>query len=182
MERRTVLKLLAAGVLAERLEAAEHHLAAIAQTPAAYKLQFFPAAQNELLDRLTEVIIPADDRSPGAHEAKVSLFIDVMVAASRKDVQQQWAAGLKTVEAESQQRFARPFLKLNADEQDQVLQAMAAHEDKPTNDLERFFVLLKAMTINGYYTSSVGIHRDVQYQGNTALPEYPGCTHSEHRT
>jgi hypothetical protein len=59
---------------------------------------------------------------------------------------------------------------------------MAAHEDKPTNDAERFFVLLKSMTISGYYTSSVGIHREVQYKGNTALPEYPGCTHPEHRT
>jgi len=172
----------AAGVLAERLESAEHHLAAIAQTPAAYKLQFFPAVQNELLDRLAELIIPADERSPGAHDAKVSLFIDVMVAASRKDIQQQWTAGLKAVEAESQKRFTRPFLKLNAGDQDQILQTMAAHEDKPTNNLERFFVLLKSMTINGYYTSSVGLHRDVQYKGNTALAEYPGCTHSEHRT
>jgi hypothetical protein len=182
MERRTVLKLLAAGVIAERLEAAQHHLAAIAQAPASYKLQFFSSAQNDLLDRLTEMILPADEQSPGAHEARVSYFIDVMAAASRKDVQQGWTGGLRAVEAESQRRFSRSFLKLSAGEQDQVMQAMAARENNPSTELEKFFVQLKSMTIDGYYTSSVGIHKELQYKGNTALTGYPGCTHPEHVT
>jgi gluconate 2-dehydrogenase gamma chain len=182
MDRRTVLKLLAAGVLAERLESAQHHLVTIAQTPAAYKLQFFSRTQNELLERLTEMLIPADEHSPGAREAKVSLFLDLMVANSRRDIQQRWSSGLRAVDAAAQSRFARPFLRLNAAEQDQVVQLMADHEGSPTNELERFFAVLKSMTIDGYYTSRTGIHEDLQYKGNTALPDYPGCTHPEHRT
>jgi len=42
-------------------------------------------------------------------------------------------------------------------------------------------VQLKLMTINGYYTSATGIHKDLQYKGNTALPDYYGCTHPEHK-
>ena len=40
-----------------------------------------------MLDQLTEMIIPADDHSPGAREAKVGLFIDLIVAHSGEDVQ-----------------------------------------------------------------------------------------------
>ncbi|MBI3695164.1 MAG: gluconate 2-dehydrogenase subunit 3 family protein [Acidobacteria bacterium] len=181
MERRTALKLIAAGVIAERLEGAHQHLVQIAQAPAAYKLQFFSQAQNELLDKLSDLIIPADDHSPGAHEAKVSLFTDLMVANSQKDAQQQWGSGLKAVEAEAQRRFQKPFLKLSAAEQDQIMAAMAANEGKPSTELERFFARLKSMTIDGYYTSEIGIHKDLQYKGNTALAEFPGCTHPEHQ-
>ena len=181
MERRTALKLIAAGVVAEKLEAAQHHLVQIAQAPAAYRLQFFTPEQNELLDRLSEMIIPADERSPGAHEAKVSYFIDLMVANSRKDAQQQWVAGLKAVEAEAQKRFQKPFLKCSSEEQDRIMATMAAHEEKPGTDLERFFTRLKSMTIDGYYTSAIGIHKELQYKGNTAVAEFPGCTHPEHQ-
>ena len=181
MERRTALKLIAAGVIAERLDAAQHHLVQIAQAPAAYKLQFFTPAQNDLLDRLSDMIIPTDSHSPGAHEAKVSLFIDLMIANSKKDAQDQWTSGLKTVEADAQKRFSKPFLKLTPEQQDQIMAAMAANEAKPSSELEHFFVRLKSMTIDGYYTSSIGIHKDLQYKGNTALAEFPGCTHPEHQ-
>ena len=181
MERRTVLKLIAAGVIAERLEGAHHHLVTIVQAPAAYKLQFFSPAQNDLLDRLSDLIIPTDDHSPGAHAAKVSYFIDLMVANSTKDVQEQWGAGLKAVESEAQSRFQKPFLECSPEQQDYIMAAMAVHEDQPTNDLERFFARLKLMSIDGYYTSAIGIHKDLQYKGNTALAEFPGCTHPEHQ-
>ncbi|HZS51723.1 MAG TPA: gluconate 2-dehydrogenase subunit 3 family protein [Bryobacterales bacterium] len=181
IDRRAALKLIAAGVLAERLAEAQHHLETIARAPGAYKLQFFTPAQNALLDQLSELIIPADGRSPGAREAKVSLFIDLMVANSRKDVQQQWISGLQAVESEAKNRFRNRFLDCNAGQQDQILRAMAANENKPANDLERFFAALKLMTINGYYTSPVGIHKDLQYIGNTAQVDFPGCAAPEQR-
>jgi hypothetical protein len=180
MERRTALKLIAAGVIAEQLDGAHQHLVQIAQAPAAYKLQFFSPEQNALLDRLTDIIIPADDRSPGASAAKVSLFIDLMAANSRKDAQQQWLAGLKAVEEEASRRFGKPFLRCSAQQQDQLMTTMAANEGKPSTELERFFARLKSMTIDGYYTSEIGIHRELRYKGNTALAEFPGCTHPEH--
>jgi hypothetical protein len=42
-------------------------------------------------------------------------------------------------------------------------------------------VVLKQMTVNGYYTSSIGIHKDMEYVGNTYLAAYPECTHPEHQ-
>ena len=38
----------------------------------------------------------------------------------------------------------------------------------------------KDATIRGYYTSEIGIHRELTYQGNKFLREFVGCTHPEH--
>jgi hypothetical protein len=53
MERRLMLKLVAAGVLAPRVNAGPQHLVSIAPQ-AAYTLEFFSTAQNEMLDRLSD--------------------------------------------------------------------------------------------------------------------------------
>ncbi len=57
---------------------------------------------------------------------------------------------------------------------------MAANEGQPITELELFFRRLKEMTINGYYTSHIGIHQDLHYKGNTPQSEFIGCTHPDH--
>ena len=192
MERRTALKVIAGSAIATQFEAAQHHLANVAGDSAPYTLQFFSSAQADLLDRLTDLIIPTDDHSPGAHDAKVSLFIDLMVFYNKPEVQNQWVAGLKAVDSEAQTRFEKPFLKCDAQQQDEILAHMASNEaslisetkvpiSKPGTELDRFFVELKSLTIEGYYTSAIGIHKDLQYQGNAVLTEFIGCRHPEHQ-
>jgi hypothetical protein len=39
----------------------------------------------------------------------------------------------------------------------------------------RFFKELKRITVEGYYTSKIGIHDELQYKGNRILKEYVGC-------
>ncbi|MGH9378418.1 MAG: gluconate 2-dehydrogenase subunit 3 family protein [Terriglobia bacterium] len=169
MERRTALKIVALGALAPKIDAMGagicHMGKGAAWSANDYKRRFFTGEENELLDRLTEMIIPADGHSPGAHAAQVSLFADLMVATSGKAVQARWRAGLKLMQEEA----AKSSLA-------EALGASAAHEGHPTTDLERFFSSLKEMTVNGYYTSAVGIHQDLQYQGNTYVSAFPGCT------
>ncbi len=169
MERRTALKIIALGAMTSRLAAlgAEPRCAmpeGTAWTPADYKLQFFTPAQNELVDQLAEMIIPADAHSPGAHAAQVSLFADLMVATSEDAVKAQWQEGLRLF----QEAAAKSSLA-------EALALAAAHEEHPTTDLERFFTTLKAITASGYYTSEIGIHKDLEYIGNTYLDSFPGC-------
>ena len=180
MKRRVALKLITAGVLAEHLQTAHSQLVAIAQTPAAYQLQFFSPERNELLDRLTDMMIPTDDQSPGASAANVSLFIDLIVFHSGRVVQRAWTDGLQAVENDANKHFHKPFLECSSSQQDRVMAAMAANEGQPITELESFFRRLKEMTINGYYTSHIGIHQDLHYKGNTPRPEYIGCTHPDH--
>jgi len=46
-----------------------------------YRLQFFSEEENHFLDQLMEMIIPAEEHSPGASAAQVSLFADRMVSS-----------------------------------------------------------------------------------------------------
>jgi hypothetical protein len=183
VQRRSAIKLISAGVIADRTELLKGQLFQIASSPASYKLQFFSPDENELLATLTEIVMPADSHSGGAREANVSLFIDLMVANSDREVKDQWKRGLAAFDAEAQRRFNMPFLKIDTSKQTEVMRFAARNETSsgPTNELDLFFRTLKLMTLNGYYTSATGIHRDLQYKGNTALPNYYGCTHPEHQ-
>ena len=135
-----------------------------------YKLQFFSEDESRLLDQLMEMIIPADSHSPGAHAAKTNLFADLMVATSDDAVKKQWRDGIRLIREEA----ARSSLA-------EALRKAAGNEGNPQTDLEQFFALLKEMTVNGYYTSAIGIHQDLEYLGNTYLAAFPECTHPEHQ-
>ena len=175
MNRRTVLKLVAAGVLPS-----SDGLIQLASAQDAYSPEFFSRPQFRLVDDLTEVILPADYRSPGARAAKVGRYIDVTVADGGRRVQQSWRAGLQAVAQRTKERFNKDFADCSAEQQDAIVAEMAQNEGDPRTELERFFAIVKRTTVDGYYTSKTGIHEDLQYKGNTALGEFRGCTHSEH--
>jgi hypothetical protein len=176
MERRAVLKIVAFTALSQKLNAlpcaAMGHMEAAPAAPAAtaYTLQFFSEEESGVLDQLMEMIIPADEHSPGAHVAQTNLFADLMVATSNQAVKKQWQDGIRLMREEA-----------NRSSLSEALQRAAANEENPTSDLERFFVLLKQMTVNGYYTSATGIHQDMEYVGNAYLGAFPACTHPEHQ-
>ncbi len=169
MKRRKALQMVALAALAPKLDALSAEACPpgtdAVWTPGDYQLRFFGPEENKLVDQLTEMIIPADHHSPGAHAAQVSLFADLMVATSNAAVQRRWREGLKLM----QEQAAQSSLA-------EALAESALHEGRPTTELERFFAVLKQMTVNGYYTSAIGIHQDLQYQGNTYLSAFPGCT------
>src|SRR5262249_58207652 len=102
----------------------------LAQPSSSYKPRFFSPEQIELLAQLTETIIPADVHSPGAREANVNLFIDLMVSHRARDVQEQWTSGLKLRDTEAEKRSGKPFLKCRAAEQDRIMAAMAARSEE----------------------------------------------------
>ena len=172
MERRAVLKIVAFTALSQKLKAlpcAMGHMGAAPAAPA-YTLQFFSEEDSRLLDQVMEMIIPADEHSPGAHVAQTNLFADLMVATSDGAVKKQWQDGIRLMRDEA-----------NRSSLSAALQLAAANEENPTSDLERFFVSLKQMTVNGYYTSATGIHQDMEYVGNAYLGAFPACTHPEHQ-
>ena len=58
---------------------------------------------------------------------------------------------------------------------------MARNEKAPSTELERWFELLKQMTVEAYVLSDAGMTQYLGYKGNTAIPEFRGCTHPEHQ-
>jgi hypothetical protein len=136
----------------------------------------FSAAQLEAVEALVEAILPADDRSPGAREARVADYLDLLLSESDDAVRRPWLGGLAALEAEANVRFGAAFARLDAASADALLTDLARNEvaDRQT-PLEAFFVTVKQATIQGYYTSEIGIQKELRYKGNQVLPEFVGC-------
>ena len=192
LSRRTVLKTLAGTVAAfpilnnQAVEAALHvHRRLARATPApgaavSFQPKFFTPAENELVTLISDLIIPTDEKSPGAKEARVNEFIDLMISESDGDERALWRDGLQAVNRESGRRFGKTFVEVAEDRQISLLEAMSQNEGNPQNLQERFFGQIKRRTIEGYYTSEIGIHQDLEYKGNAVMLEFEGCTHPEH--
>jgi gluconate 2-dehydrogenase subunit 3-like protein len=164
--RRDILKILSASVLAGPLQLT----AAEADKPL-----YFSKDEFALLDSLTEHIIPRDAHSPGAHDAGVAAFIDRSVAeAFLPEEKQAWNKGLAEMNRLSLENNDRPFLKAHKDAQIALLTKLAQGESNPKTDGEKFFRQLKESTVFAYYTSDIGIHKDMEYKGNTIQEQFSG--------
>lgn len=56
---------------------------------------------------------------------------------------------------------------------------MAANEANPQTPDEKFFVTLKARVVDAYYSSSIGIHQEMDYKGNVYQAEFAGTDVSQ---
>jgi hypothetical protein len=136
---------------------------------------FFTPAEFALVDELAELIIPADDHSPGARAARVASYIDARLAeAADPSLQTTWRDGLKSVEAISRELNGVAFMDGTRTQREAVLTRMSAHESDPKLPVELFFRELKERTVHAYYTSKIGIHQEMEYKGNTLLTEFVG--------
>jgi len=164
LSRREMLQATAAGAAA----AAAIRLP-LAQVPAAQAGKFFTAAEFAVVDELSDMIIPTDERSGGARAAGVAAYIDGRLAESfEPEPPARWRAGLQAVEALSQELHGKGFMASSAEQRLAVLTKMAATP-------ESFFREIKGSTIQAYYTSKIGIHDDQQYKGNVyQTGEYAG--------
>jgi hypothetical protein len=185
LSRRDALKALAASVGAlavwpDLSEASAETFAAIQKAKSAPQLKFFTPAQYATVDALSDTIIPTDDHSPGASAARVADYIDLLLSESDATMREAWRAGLTELDAASQESAQAPFVKLKPPQRVTLLTALAANEAKPVTPAEQFFKIAKDATIRGYYTSEIGVQKELQYKGNQFLGEFVGCTHPEH--
>lgn len=219
VSRRTVLKTLGAGAGAVTVLPwlSEEGLAAFAEIQtkkAAPVLKAMTQTQYATTEVLVEAIIPADERSPGAKEARVADYIDLLLSEVRPALKQEWLDGLSALDAEAAARYNAPFARLAAADREALLTDISRYElakptpaaeatreitrneqpqEKPTlveglmgdigrldptrqkKPLEAFFASTKRATIHGYYTSEIGIHKELRYKGNQFLAEFVGC-------
>ncbi len=180
VSRRSMLKALGAGagtIALLPLLSEEGALAFedIQRTNAAPKLNALTPAQYATLEVFTDAIIPTDAHSPGAKEARVADYIDLLLSESDEPLRNSWAQGLAALDQASTAKYKAPFVKLTPAQLNEFLTEISANEDKPATPVEQFFRTTKDATIRGYYTSEIGIHKDLQYKGNQYLPEFVGC-------
>lgn len=149
--------------------------ARIQETNAPPQLKVLSPSQFATLEVLVDAIIPTDVRSPGAKQARVADYIDLLLSEGDRELTLQWIGGLAALDADAVLRFQAPFARLGASQVDLIMQTISRNEKAPRTLLETFFVMTKQATIRGYYTSEIGIHQDLRYKGNQFLKEFVGC-------
>ena len=180
VSRRVALKSLGTGAGAITLlpwlsDEGVQAFAALQRTGARPALKALTPAQYATVDVLVDAIIPTDERSPGAREARVADYIDLLLSEADAEAKQQWIDGLAAVDAEASTRAGAPVAKLAAPQLEALLTAISVNERQPQTPVERFFVMTKRAAIQGYYSSEIGIHKDLRYKGNQVYPEFHGC-------
>ena len=193
ISRRAALKVIAVGVgtasalpiLEETTLGQQSHTGMVMQKPADEATQvhrFFNAQEIATIATISGLIIPADEHSPGTEDAGVPAFIDLMVSESSSEVKRLWREGLIAIDKLSQERFSTVFITANSDQQVTLLKTISKNEYKARSIEERFFVAIKGLTVDGYYTSQVGIHQELHYKGNAYLKDFVGCSHPDHKS
>src|SRR5262245_5165993 len=87
-------------------------------------LRTFTAHQTETVATIAELIIPRTD-TPGARDASVPAWIDVMLADWGDDNQRKaFTAGLANVDDRSRKTFGKEFIGCTPDQQSEILQDM----------------------------------------------------------
>lgn len=127
---------------------------------------FFDRQERGTLTELVDLIIPADEDSPGASEVGVPDFIEFIVK-DQPELQQPMRDGLKWLDDYSQQRFQGVFTGITTDQQTQILDRIAYPESE-SSELQpgiAFFALLRELTASGYFTTKAGIEY-LGYVGN----------------
>jgi gluconate 2-dehydrogenase subunit 3-like protein len=161
------------------------HASSEVESNAPYVPQFFTPDEFKTVELLTELILPADDK-PGAKEARVGDYIDFVVFSSgdfAPSLQREWSNGLGWLERESKLQFGSAFRRISEADHVKLLTEMSLPERDPKAHHQGygFFQLVKEMTVEGFYTSRIGLIDVLDYQGMNYLSEFPACTHPEHQ-
>jgi gluconate 2-dehydrogenase subunit 3-like protein len=137
--------------------------------------QFFTQAEFTLVDELSELLIPADDHSPGAREAKVAAYIDKILGETPDlQLKQRWREGLKSIDEIAREMHAKTFMSAAPDQRLASLDRISKNESDPQKPEEKFFVEIKSTVAFAYYTSKIGLRQELEYKGNTYLKEFAG--------
>ena len=186
--RRDILKTLAVGAVSGSVlqvipaKAAEYAHQVVhnekSSSPAGkYVPKYFSPHQYEMLTTLCDTIIPKDEKSGGAVEAGAPEFIDLLTSEN-EEYQLALGGGLQWLDSYCSDRYSNVFLDCTPEQRKEVLDLIAfrknVKQDPALSPGVSFFAFLRVLTCDGFYTSKIGIV-DLQYIGNTALREFPGC-------
>ncbi|CAN5348731.1 gluconate 2-dehydrogenase subunit 3 family protein [soil metagenome] len=142
-------------------------------------LQFFTAHEDETVRVLVDYLIPRDEHSGSATDARVPEFMDFILADEKTTSPEQRIAlrgGLAWLDAECQRRHGATFVQASDEQRRGVLDDIAwpARARPEMSQGVAFFNRFRDLTATGFYTSEMG-YRDLQYIGNTAIPVWNGC-------
>ncbi len=147
-----------------------------------WKPVFLNAEQNETLVVLSETMIPATD-TPGAKEALVNRFLDLVLSVSPVRFQKEFLDSLAWFDAASVARYKSSFVNLPVEERHDLMNLAAwphtqvqwGASDSGFSGHDHFRNL-KAWIASAYYSSPIGL-KELGWDGWPARGTFRGCEH-----
>ena len=178
MDRRHLLRLLGTAAAAAGLSPSQLS-ALIARGGPRLRtgLAFFTAEQREAVSAIAEAIIPETD-TPGANEAGVVEFIEIIVSESLRSAERErFMRGLAHIDEHTEALTGVRFAHAGEARQVAVLSGLEAEgralmeldEDAPTP----FFHQMRGLVLTGSYTSELGMTEELLWK---PIPgRFDGC-------
>ncbi len=128
---------------------------------------FFTPEEMAAITVLADIIIPKDDVSGSATDAKVPEFIEYIVK-DMPEHQTPMRGGLRWLNLQCFQRYNNAFADCSKQQQIEMIDEIAFPKKTKPEMMQgvAFFNLMRNLTATGFYTSEIGV-KDVGYMGNT---------------
>ena len=144
----------------------------------AFKPVFLNPDQAAIIAEVAEIIIPKTD-TPGAKDAGVPAFIDLMVKDCYPQVdQERFTSGIADLDAAASKAYSNSFLDCTPEQQQELVtlqhkEALAAVKSAEPPKDKPFILMVKELTVLGFFTSEPGATQVLSF---TAVPgSYQGC-------
>ncbi len=129
---------------------------------------FFDQKTIDLLNEIGETILPQTS-TPGAKEAKVGQFMDIMVKdCYTKEHQEIFLEGLKSLDKDCKTITGKAFMDSSVQQQTSFLtvldtQQKAYMDSKKSEEPPHYFRMMKELTLLGFFTSEIGSIKALRY-------------------
>lgn len=128
--------------------------------------KFFTSHEMETIVLLGDIIIPKDEVSGSASDAKVGDFIEFIVK-DMPEHQTPMRGGLRWLDLQCLNRYGKTFKEASDQQKIEMVDAIA-YPQKAKPEMKQgvaFFNLMRNLTVTGFYTTKIG-YDDVGYVGN----------------
>lgn len=184
MNRRDLIRSAVLGAGAATVAGAQQHhhtliniapAQAAATAAAPWKPAILDEHQNATVIQLSELIIPTTD-TPGAKDAKVNEWVDLYLQDLAEDKGHSFIMGLGWLDGYAIKKHGAPFVALTETQQVGILEELDGATADELQPGKAFFNEIKRLTVQGYYTSRIGI-AELNKDG---VPDTYACTHESH--
>lgn len=130
------------------------------------KDKFFTDHEMATIAVLVDIIIPKDEVSGSATDAKVPDFIEFIVKDMPNN-QVPMRGGLRWLDMQCLKKYDKPFSDCTQQQQIELVDAIA-YPAKAKPEMKQgvaFFNMLRNLTATGFFTSQIGV-KDLGYAGN----------------
>jgi len=129
----------------------------------------FSTDDISFLNEVAETILPST-QTPGAKEAKVGEFMQIMVTDCYEAKDQKiFTEGMSELKIKaSKAKMGKSFMEANTEERTAFLteldkEAKEYQKNKKKEDPTHYFTMMKQLTLTGFFTSEVGATKALRY-------------------